>query len=138
MARFDKRLSDMILPEYRERHLFTARLRLTLYIGFWLLYLYFYHNVLEQTMGVMITMLAAFSVTIVSYWLVSKNRLLALALIAQIFVDYVTITAIIYLTEGPFSYFFTFYFFYAFVHQYFKYCSIFFSGFYFPNVLFSG
>ena len=107
-------LSDLTLPEYRERHLFTARLRLAIFIGFWVPYLYFYRNVLDQLRPVTFTMTTAFLVTSLAYYALLKNRFVKPALVAELLADLVTITTIIYMTEAPFSDFFTLYILYVF------------------------
>ncbi|OGQ47221.1 MAG: hypothetical protein A3H42_05230 [Deltaproteobacteria bacterium RIFCSPLOWO2_02_FULL_46_8] len=110
-----KRLVDLTLPEYRNRHLFTARLRLAIFVGFWIFYLYFFHPVLDQLKPVTAIVTACFIVTTLAYYCILKNRFIGFSFIAHILSDLVTITVIVYLTDGPYSDFFTIYLFYIFV-----------------------
>lgn len=101
-------------PEYRERHLFTARLRLAVFVGFWVLYLYFYQGVLTQLMPVTLIVAGSFLAVTLSYYWVIKNRFVFLSILLEILADLVTITAVIHIAEGPYSDFFTLYLFYIF------------------------
>ena len=110
-----KRLSDLTLPEYRDRHLFTARLRLAIFIGFWVLYILFFRGVLDQLSTVTTTVAVSFLLTTLSYYWILKDRFVLLAIFIEVMADLVTITTIIYITDGPYSDFFTIYLFYIFV-----------------------
>lgn len=107
-------LSQLNSPEYRERHLFTARLRLVIFIGFWVLYIYFFHGVLSQLTPVTLIVLLSFLAMTLSYYWVLKNRFLLPSIVLEIAADLVTITAILHIAEGPYSDFFTLYLFYIF------------------------
>lgn len=110
-----KLLAQLSLPEYRDRHVFTARLRLAIFVGFWFLYLYFYLDVLGQFQTVTILATASFLLTTLSYFWILKDRLVFLSVITEVLSDLVTITAVVYITEGPYSDYFTIYLFYIFV-----------------------
>lgn len=107
-------LIQLTLPEYHGRHLFTARLRIAVFIGFWALYLYFYKNVLDQTWEITLVMSLSFGVTAVAYYNVIRERWLTFSLLMELAADLVAITVVIYLTGGPFSPYFTLYIFYCF------------------------
>lgn len=107
-------LPQLSLPEYRDRHLFTARLRLAVFIGFWCLYLYFYHAVLQQLMVVTAVFAGSFLLTTLAYYWILRDRHIIPAVLTEVVADLVTITAVIYITEGPYSDFFTLYLFYIF------------------------
>jgi signal transduction histidine kinase len=108
------KLVEITLPEYRDRHIFTIRLRLAIFIGFWVLYLYFLRDVLSQTKVITAVISVCFLLTAAAYYNVVNNRLLAVSFIAELLADLVAITAVIYLTGGPYSTYFTIYIFYCF------------------------
>lgn len=108
-------LSELALPEYRDRHLFTARLRLAIFFGFWCLYLYFYHGVFGQLQTVTFIVAGSFLLTTLSYFWILKNRFVFLSVVTEIVADLIAITTVIYITEGPYSDFFTIYLFYIFI-----------------------
>ncbi|MBI4124947.1 MAG: GAF domain-containing protein [Deltaproteobacteria bacterium] len=107
-------LSKLGSPEYRERHLFTARLRLVIFVGFWVLYVYFYRGVLIQLTPVTLIAAGSFLAVTLSYYWIIQNRFVLLSIILEIVADLVTITAVIHIAEGPYSDFFTLYLFYIF------------------------
>jgi len=110
-----KSLIDLSLPEYRERHIFTTKLRLVLFVGFWIPYLYFFYQVLGQLQVVTAIVIVCFVLTMLSYFWVLRDRFIFLSVITEVVADLVTITTIVYITEGPYSDFFTIYLFYIFV-----------------------
>ncbi len=113
MERLTK-LVEITLPEYRERHIFTIRLRLAIFIGFWFFYFYFLRDVLSQTKIITAIISVCFILTAFAYYNVVNNRLLAISFIAELLGDLVAITTVIYLTGGPYSTYFTIYIFYCF------------------------
>ena len=108
-------LLQLKFPEYRERHIFTARLRLAFFVGFWCLYLYLYHGVLAQFFPVTLIISLCFLLTTLSYFWISRNRFLTLSVFFEILSDLIAITTIIHITEGPYSDFFSIYLFYIFL-----------------------
>ena len=105
---------ELTLPEYRERHIFVARLRLFVYLVFLGLYIYFYRNVLGQTSSILIIISGALLLTILSYIGLVRNRYLAWAMAAELVADLIGMAAVVYVTGGPYSDFFTIYVFYTF------------------------
>ncbi|MDO8527614.1 MAG: HAMP domain-containing sensor histidine kinase [Deltaproteobacteria bacterium] len=134
-----KLLSKLALPEYRDRHIFTAKLRLVIFIGFVSLYIYFFHGVLGQLQIVTGIIASSFILTTLSYYMVLRNRLIAMAIAFELIADLLSMTTIIYIADGPYSDFFTIYLFYIFVagifYNYFLAmliavaCGIFYGGF---------
>jgi len=106
---------DKFLPEYRERYVFTAKLRCVAFIGFWVIYFYFLGNLFSQTKGVAIVVFAAFFLNVIAYLNVRRGRRLLFSFVVELISDLTIITAIIYLTEGPYSPYYTIYLFYVFV-----------------------
>jgi signal transduction histidine kinase len=107
-------LIALTLPEYRGRHIFTARLRIAVFIGFWALYLYFFRDVLEQTWAITLIISGSFILTAIAYYNVIKDRWLVLSFILELIADLVAITVVLYLSGGPYSYYYTLYIFYCF------------------------
>lgn len=108
------KLVDLTLPEYRDRHIFTTKLRLAIFIGFWIFYLYFLRDVLSQTKAITAIVCASFFLTGLAYYNVMRNQWLIFSFLLELIADLVAITAIIYLTGGPYSSYFTIYIFYCF------------------------
>ncbi len=108
-----KVLEELSFPEYRARHVFIAKLRLAIFIGFWFLYVIFLNDYLAETKAVTVAILACFLVTTVCYYNIFNNRLLVFSFILEMLSDLVAITAIIYLTGGPESEYYIIFIFYA-------------------------
>lgn len=107
-------LIQLTLPEYHGRHVFTARLRIAVFIGFWALYLFFFKDVLEQTWEITLLMSLSFVITAIAYYNVIRERWLLFSFFLELVADLVAITVVVYLTGGPFSPYFTLYIFYCF------------------------
>lgn len=106
---------ERFLPEYRIRHLFTTKLRFVAFAGFWVIYLYFLRDVLGQTKAISAVVCASFIVTSLAYFNVMRGRILIFSFALEILSDLTSITAVIYLTGGPYSAYYTIYLFYVFV-----------------------
>ncbi len=102
------------LPEYRERHVFVVRLRLAIFLGFWVFYLSFFWNVLEQVASITALVTTCFLLTGLAYYNVLKDRWLASSFVLELISDLTAITSVLYLTGGPHSTYFTVYIFYIF------------------------
>lgn len=114
MNSFDP-LIERILPEYRRRHIFTMKLRLVAFAGFWVIYLYFLRDVLGQAKAVAAVVFASFLATGLAYYNVMRGRLLSASFATELLSDLTAITAVVYLTGGPYSPHYTIYIFYAFI-----------------------
>lgn len=108
-----KVLKELSFPEYRARHIFTAKLRLAIFIGFWFLYVIFLKEYLAETKAVTVTILVSFLATTVCYYNIFNNRFLVPSFALEIISDLVAMTAIVYLTGGPESAYYIVYIFYA-------------------------
>ena len=106
-------VDHLALPEYRERHVFIARLRLVLLFVFWAVYFYFLKDVLLQTLPIMIVVGGSFTLVGIAYIAIIKERLLIPALTIELVADLSAITTVIYLTGGPYSSYFTLYILYC-------------------------
>ena len=108
-----KSLKEIAYPEYRDRHIFTAKLRLAIFLLFWFLYVFFMKDWMEETRVVALVVSASFFVTMLCYYNIYSSRLVLTSLVVEVVADIVSITAIIYLTGGPASSYFIVYIFYA-------------------------
>jgi len=106
---------ERVLPEFRSRHVFVTKLRLVAFLGFWAIYLYFMRDVLDQTKWVAAVVFASFLMTGVAYYNVMRGFWLVPSFALELFCDLTTITAILYLTDGPFSPYFTAYVLYVII-----------------------
>lgn len=106
---------DTVLPEYRIRHVFVTKLRLIAFVGFWALYLYFLRDVLIQTIWVAVVVFLSFLVTGFANYNVIKGRWLIPSFIGELFCDFTFIASILYLTDGPYSPYFTAYVLYVII-----------------------
>lgn len=106
---------ELTFPEYRERHIFTSKLRIAIFVGFWFFYLYFLRDVLDQTKVITAIICISSFITGVAYYnIVIRNRFLLASFAVELLADLVTITSVIYLTGGPYSSYYTVYVFYCF------------------------
>lgn len=106
---------EKLMPEYWERHLFAAKLRLVTFFAFWAIYLYFLWDVLGQTKVLAAIIIAASILTSIAYYNIVHNKRLLGSFFVEIVCDLVSITTVVYLTDGPYSSYFTIYFFYALI-----------------------
>lgn len=108
-------IKEIAYPEYRGRHIFTAKLRLVVFLLFWFLYVVFMKDWMEETRMVAITVSVCFIITTICYYNIYRGFLVFTSLVSEVIADSVAITSIIYLTGGPESTYFTVYIFYAVV-----------------------
>jgi len=106
---------DRLLPDYRNRHIFTTKLRLVAFIGFWAIFLFFLHDVLDQVTVILVIVFACFFLTGFAYYNIIGERWLLPSFIVELAGDLAAITVMVYLTGGPHSPYFTIYLFYVFV-----------------------
>ena len=105
----------LILPDYKRRHVFTTKLRLVAFVGFWVIYIYFLRDVLGQTKVVAAVVLTSFLLIGVAYYNIIREKWLIPSFAVELISDLTAITAIIYLTGGPHSPYYTIYIFYALI-----------------------
>lgn len=110
-----KSLKEIAFPEYRGRHIFTAKLRLVIFILFWFLYVFFMKDWMEETRQIAVIVSVSFFVTTFCYYNIYRERWFFPSLFVEVAADVTAMTAIIYLTGGPESTYFTVYIFYAVV-----------------------
>lgn len=93
-------LAELAYPEYRSRHLFTARLRFLLFLGFVAFYLVTVGEHWFETRAVLIVLFSSFLVTAICYYNIIRDRWLVPSLVFEIVADLTTLTTIVYLTGG--------------------------------------
>ncbi len=108
-------LIDAILPEYSTRHVFAMKLRLVAFLGFWALYLFFMRSVLSQTKVTALVVLVSFLITGATYYNIMRARLLVTSFVVELLSDLTALTAVLYLTGGPHSAYYTIYILYVLV-----------------------
>lgn len=106
-------LKEIKLPDYKGRHVFTAKLRLVIFLVFWVLSALFFEGVWTSAPFIPIAISFAFLLTGICYNNILKGRALVFSFISEILLDLFTITLIIYMTGGEKSNFFTIYIIYA-------------------------
>ncbi len=109
ITQFFRDVEALSYPEYRARHIFTAKLRLFAFIGFWFLYVLALKNELHEVVGVTVTICVAFFFTIFAYYLILVRGKVIIAMAIEVLADVVSITAVVYLTGGVFSDYFMLY-----------------------------
>ncbi len=106
-------LKEIKLPDYKGRHVFTAKLRLVIFIVFWLLSALFFEGIWKSAPFIPIAISFAFLLTGICYNNILKGRALVLSFLLEMLADIFTITLILYMTGGEKSNFFTIYIIYA-------------------------
>jgi signal transduction histidine kinase len=108
-----KVLREITSLDYSNRRIFTAKLRIVIFIGFWCIYLLLLKNQLGKVMPVTVIILVGSVATIFCYFNYHR-RILRLSTIAiQIFADLIGLTSMVYLTGGPESEYYIVYIFYV-------------------------
>ena len=102
-----------LVPDYRERRIFVRKLRWIAFAGFCLIYFYFLQDVIWQAKGVLLVVASSLLLANLCNreGLFSRQPLLFLTL--QIMADLVGMTAVLYLTGGPYSPYYTIYLLYV-------------------------
>jgi len=105
-------VDDIKLPDYKGRHVFTAKLRLVIFIVFWIIGIFYFETLLSAPWVPLIISLA-FLVTGVCYHNILKNRGLVPFFLLEIGADLISMTLVVYLTGGTRSDYFTLYLMYC-------------------------
>lgn len=106
-------LKEIKLPDYKGRHVFTAKLRLVIFIVFWILSAFFFEGIWKSAPFIPIAISFAFLLTGICYNNILKGKALVLSFMLEVLSDLFTITLIIYITGGEKSNFYTIYIIYA-------------------------
>lgn len=113
MIRAQDILDQIKLPDYKGRHVFTAKLRLLIFVVFWILSAFFFEGIWKSVPFIPIAISFAFLLTAICYNNILKGRALVFSFMMEILLDLFTITLIIYMTGAEKSHFFTIYIIYA-------------------------
>lgn len=103
----------MTFPEYRNRHLFTARLRIFLFCGFLFFYAMWLSDVIPATHPTILIVTTASLLTFLCYYNIIKGRWLIFSFIVEILADVISITILIALLGGIHSEMYLIYFCYC-------------------------
>ncbi len=106
-------LLDLHYPDFTARHVFTAKLRILILIGYWLLILTFYPGILTLDQPIMMIISLTFVVTTLCYFFILREIYRAPFFILELAADVAAQTVLIYCTGGPKSAFFTIYIIYC-------------------------
>lgn len=106
-------LLDLRYPDFTARHVFTAKLRLVILTGFWLLCVFFYPGILTLPQPIMLIVSLTFVLTTVCYYFILRGVWSIFFFILELVADVAAQTVVVYLTGGPRSDFFTVYLIYC-------------------------
>lgn len=109
ITQFLRDVEALSYPEYRARHVFSAKLRLIVFLGFWFFYVMALKNELHDVVAVTAIISVSFFFTILAYYLIIARGKVILAMAVEVVADVVAITAVVFLTGGVFSDFFMLY-----------------------------
>ena len=89
---------EMRLPDIKGRHLFTARLRIVIFIGTWLMFFFIFPGIWKVAPFVPLTFNICFFITALCYLHVIRyNKLYLSVLLLEIFADIISQTVLIYI-----------------------------------------
>ncbi|MGH7830003.1 MAG: histidine kinase dimerization/phospho-acceptor domain-containing protein, partial [Candidatus Binatia bacterium] len=93
-------VEDIKLPDYKGRHVFTAKLRLSIFVAFWVLGSFYFKTLWREAPWIPLVISLAFLVTGVCYQNILKNRHLIASFLVEMLADMVSMTLVVYLTGG--------------------------------------
>jgi len=106
-------LKEIRLPDYKGRHVFTARLRLLIILVFWLLSILVFPTIWKFSPFIPIIYSFTFLLTVICYNNVLNGRFLLFSFLFEMIADIFSITLVVYMTGGEKSEFFTLYILYC-------------------------
>jgi signal transduction histidine kinase len=106
-------VEDIKLPDYKGRHVFTAKLRLLIFIVFWIIGILYFKVLWRDAPWVPLVISLMFLLTGVCYQNILKNRGLFIFFVLELASDLISMTLVVYLTGGPKSDYFTLYLMYC-------------------------
>jgi len=104
---------DFRFQDFTARHVFTAKLRLVIIIGFWGLVAGFYPWILTLDQPIMLIISLTFVMTTVCYFFILRGIAPVFFFILELVADVVAQTVLVYLTGGEKSNFYTIYIIYC-------------------------
>ena len=108
-----QRLLDFRYADFNDRHVFTTKLRLMIYLGYWLLVFAFFPELLWADWPVMFWVSVTFVVTTVCYYFILKEHIPYVLFIVELMADAAAQTIIVYITGGTSSKLFVIYILYC-------------------------
>lgn len=106
-------LEDIKLPDYKGRHVFTAKLRLWIFIVFWAIGSIYFKGMWRSAPWIPLVIALAFLLTGICYRNILRNRALMVSFVLELAADLVSMTLIVYITGGTQSNYFTLYLMYC-------------------------
>lgn len=106
-------VEDIKLPDYKGRHVFTAKLRLLIFLVFWIIGIFYFKTLWRQAPWVPLVISLAFLLTGVCYHYILRNRGLFIFFVLELAADLISMTLVVYLTGGATSDYFTLYLMYC-------------------------
>lgn len=106
-------LEDIKLPDYKGRHVFTAKLRLWIFIVFWAIGSIYFKGMWRSAPWIPLVIALAFLLTGLCYRNILRNRALMVSFVLELAADLVSMTLIVYITGGTQSNYFTLYLMYC-------------------------
>lgn len=104
---------DFRFQDFTARHVFTAKLRLVIIVGFWALISIFYPWILTLDQPIMLLISLTFVLTTVCYFFILRGVAPVFFFILELVADVAAQTVLIYLTGGAKSNFYTIYIIYC-------------------------
>src|SRR5687768_2324927 len=89
-------LSETPLLDFKEKHLYLARLRIFVFLITWVMFFIFYPEIWSLAPAVPLVFNIGFLVTTICYWFILREQAVFVMLILEIFVDIISQTTIIY------------------------------------------
>ena len=106
-------LLDIRYQDFTARHVFSAKLRLVIITGFWLMCIFFFPGILTLPQPVILTISGTFVLTTICYYFILKGTWQIFFFILELAADVMAQTVLVYLTGGTQSSFFTIYIIYC-------------------------
>ncbi|MCE9625949.1 MAG: HAMP domain-containing histidine kinase [Deltaproteobacteria bacterium] len=106
-------LEDIKLPDYKGRHVFTAKLRLWIFIVFWAIGSIYFKGMWRSAPWIPLVISVAFLLTGMCYRNILRNRALMASFVVELAADLISMTLVVYITGGTQSNFFTLYLMYC-------------------------
>ncbi len=106
-------VEDIKLPDYKGRHVFTAKLRLSIFIVSWIIGSFYFESIWRMAPWIPFAISIAFLITGICYQNILKNRALMFSFLMEVIADLISMTLIIYLTGGADSDYFLLYIMYC-------------------------
>lgn len=95
-----QRLLDFRYADFSDRHIFTTKLRLLIFLGYWVLVLLFFPSLLWTKPPIMLWISLTFLITTTCYHFILNNKIPYILFIVELMADVAAHTLLIYITGG--------------------------------------